>query len=113
MRERAQRGILRAHLVSPESTEVYFEITCFSDLTARDIYQRHRLELEQRFADLAIAPLEPAELASRPALSYSFTWGEGRRAAFLIEAGEEVCRILYDPVSPLNAQIFATIEWIP
>lgn len=104
--------MLRAHLVSPDSQEVYFEITCYIGLPVNAIFNAHVEELVNKFILLAVTPLETAELAARPAYVYEFGWKEGTRVAFLVETGPVVYRILYNPALPLNERILATIEWL-
>jgi hypothetical protein len=109
--ETERPGLLRAHLISQDSQEVYFEITRYSGLTASTVYQMHRQELEQRFAALAITPLEQGTLVSKPAQTYSFEWQQGKRLVYLVQTGQSTYRVLYNPKLPLNAQILATLEW--
>ncbi len=109
--ETERPGLLRAYLISQDSQEVYFEITRYAGISASELYRTHRQELEQRFAGLAITPLEPAELVSQAALKYAFVWEQGRRTAYLVETSQALYRLLYNPDSQLNEQILSTVEW--
>lgn len=104
--------MLRAHLVSQDSQEVYFEITCYFSLPVNAIFNAHVEELVNKFLFLVVTPLETAELASRPGYVYDFAWKEGARVAYLVESGPLVYRILYNPNLPLNLRILETTEWI-
>ncbi len=110
--EGQQDDVLRVHLVSRDSRELYFEVVKYPDLPAREEYERHRAYLEQRFDDLAITELQETSLASQPAYAYAFKWGNGERAVLLIHKDQATYRIIYDPHSPLNAQVLSTIRFI-
>jgi hypothetical protein len=111
--EEAREGVQRVHLISRDSAEVYFEVRRYADLAPLVAYERQKAELEQRFAQesFAITALQMTELASRPALSYSFTWGQKARVALLVPEAPALYRIIYDPQSDLNAQVLATVEF--
>jgi len=59
-----------------------------------------------------ITELRATTLGSLPAYIYSFQWPEKERAVILIEWESSTYRIIYDPGSPLNEQIIATIEFV-
>jgi hypothetical protein len=99
----------RVHLTSVGSPELYIEVCRFSNLTPREEYRRHRPYLEQRGGTSAVSAPRAATLAGIPALAYRFRVGERERAALAIQAGRDAYRIIYDPRSPLNAQVVATM----
>jgi hypothetical protein len=77
-----------------------------------DEYQRHKAYLEKRLAldGFAIIELTDQMLGMLPACQYSFRWDDKQRVAILIQENEVTYRIIYDPRSPINAQILSTIE---
>lgn len=110
-RETERADMMRVHLMSEGGQEIYFEITQYLNLPLGQLYMRHRQELESRFEEVVVSSLEPATLVSRSAQAYSFMWPQRQRKVFLVEFGLAVCRILFNPLSPLNEKILATIEW--
>ena len=104
--------VLRVHLVSRDSQELYFEVVEYPNLLPREEYEQHRAYLEQRFDDLAITELQETSLALLPAYAYSFKWDQGERAVLLIPKDQATYRVIYDPRSPLNAQVLSTTEFI-
>ena len=87
-------------------------MTRYEALSAQAEYQHHKQELEQRFADLTLTDLNATRLGLRRAQSCSFKWSDGERQVLLVEVDASTYRILYNPRSPLNQQIRATLEWI-
>ncbi len=110
--EGQQDDVLRVHLVSRDSRELYFEVVKYPNLLPGEEYEQHRAYLEQRFDDLAITELQETSLASQPAYAYSFKWGHGERAVLLIHKDQATYRIIYDPHSPLSPQVLSTIRFI-
>ena len=107
-----QDDVLRVHLVSRDSQELYFEVVKYPHLLPREEYEQHSAYLEQRFDDLAITELQETRLALQPAYEYAFAWGQGERAVLLIHKDQATYRVIYDPHSPLNSQVLSTIEVI-
>jgi len=70
--------------------------------------------LEKRFEldDFAITGLNETRLVLQPAYEYAFKWRQKERAVILVQKDRAVYRIIYDPHSPLNLQVLATIEFI-
>ena len=83
--EEERDGVLRVHLISRDSPEVYFEVRRYSNLAPSDEYTRHTADLSQRFArdNFAVTGLQATELAGRPALSYTFQWDQKTRVVVL------------------------------
>lgn len=101
----------RVHLLSPESPEIYFEVTNYRMLSARQVYERHCQDLQARLDGVSITPLTACRWRARPASQYAFQWDQLRRTVLLIERKEGTLRILYDPRSSLNEQILSTLDW--
>lgn len=99
----------RVHLSSPSSGELYFEASRFVGLTPQQEYGRHRPYLEQRFGEGSVTELSEATLSERPAFRYGFEWSEAERAVLLLPVADDTYRFLYDPRSPLNEEILATV----
>ena len=110
--EGQQDDVLRVHLVSRDSRELYFEVIKYPNLLPREEYEQHRAYLEQRFDDMAITELQETSLDLLPAYAYAFKWGHGERAVLLIYKDQATYRIIYDPHSPLNPQVLSTIRFI-
>jgi hypothetical protein len=105
-----QRGDAeRVHLTTPEQPDLYFEVTRFPGLAPRDEYRRHRDYLEQRFGAGSTTELAETRLGRSPAWSYAFRWDQGERSVLLLPVGQDTYRIIYDPRSPLNAEVLATV----
>ncbi len=105
-----QRGdTVRVHLTARESQELYVEIIHFPKLSPYQEYVRHRAYLEQRFGVGAITDLTEASLGRWPAWAYAFHWDQGERSVLLLPVDGDTYRIIYDPRSPLNMQVLATV----
>ena len=109
--ESEEKDIVRVHFRSKDSREVYFEITKYQDLSAQMEYQRHKENLEKRPEGFAVGDLKEIRWMSQSAYEYSIKWSQAARVARLIENENTTYRILYDPYSPLNVQIFSTLQW--
>ncbi len=110
--ETQQDGMLRVHILSPNSREVYFEVSKHNLLTAESEYQRHKEYLPNQFPGLAITELRVTRCASLPAYEYTFEWDQGTRTVILVERSDATYRILYNPRFSVNLQILSTVEWL-
>ena len=111
MIERQEAEAIRVHFTSKNSHELYFELTKYIDLSPPIEYQHHKESLEKRFDPFSISDLKEIRWMAQPAYKYSFKWKQGARIVRLIETENATYRILYDPSSPLNAQILSTLQW--
>lgn len=102
----------RVHLLSPDSPEIYFEITNYRGLSAQQAYERHGQDLRMRLDDVSITPLTACRWRGHSAFEYAFQWDQSRRTVLLIERKAGTLRILYDSRSSLNEQILATLDWM-
>jgi hypothetical protein len=113
VRETDQADFLRVHLVSNDSQEIYFEVTLYSDLPAQAGYAELEAALKSRFGkDVSISELQNATLAALPVLECAFRWPQGERRVIFVQRGKALYRLLYNPRSPLNKQILATVEFL-
>jgi hypothetical protein len=107
------RSYARVHLSSPDRSELYFEVVRFGARAPEDEYLEHRPHLEGRFGTDSVTALTETRLLGRPAWAYSFRWDEeGRpmeRAVLMLQVAGETYRIIYDPRSPLNDRVIATL----
>jgi hypothetical protein len=110
--ENQQEGMLRVHILSPKSREVYFEVSKYDSLTAESEYQRHKEFLPTQFRLLAITELKETHCASLPACEYTFEWDQGIRTVMLVERDEATYRILYNPRFSVNLEILSTVQWL-
>jgi len=104
----------RAHLISRPAREVYFEVGRYNDLSAQEEYVRHKSYLLQRFEGevFSISELQEASLGGQTAYRYVLEWSDRERVVLLAQRGNPVYRVIYDPRSPLNAQILGTLEFL-
>lgn len=110
--EAQQDGMLRVHILSPKSREVYFEVSKYDLVTAESEYQRHKEYLPKQFHPLTVTELKETLCASFPAYEYTFVWDQGTRTVILVERGGATYRILYNPRFSVNLQILSTLEWL-
>jgi hypothetical protein len=111
MAESQAKDMVRIHFTSKDSREVYFEITQYYDFSAKMEYQRHKENLEKRPEEFVVTGLKEIPWMSQRAYEYSLDWSQATRVVRLIEIGDTLYRILYDPQSPLNLRILSTIQW--
>lgn len=106
--------LIRIHLISRDSQEVYFEVTRYYTLSVQGEYRTHKVYLEQRFEaeGFAITDLTDFHLGELRAYQYSFRWDDKQRVVILTEQDQVTYRIIYDPDSPINEQILSTIELV-
>jgi hypothetical protein len=103
---------VRVHLSSEGSQELYFEVVRFRDLAPQAEYERHKVALGQRSDGVTITELSETRLNSLPAYTYSFKWPHRQRAAILIPKDQDTYRVIYDPLSPLNADILSSVALV-
>ena len=109
--ESRAEGMLRVHILSPQMRELYFEVPKYPHLPAKLEYQQHKQSLEQRFSEFNISDVKEIAWKSLSAYEYSFEWNEGLRTVILVERKDGTYRILFDPRSPLNLEVWSTLEW--
>ncbi len=101
----------RIHLSSPESSELYFELTCY--LKELDPERGRKMlvdENRQRFQNFNATPLEESSAAPVPAQSFTFSWREAARHVLFFDFNKLTYRIIFDPQSQLNHQILSTVK---
>jgi hypothetical protein len=103
---------VRVHLTSRDSRDVYVEVRQFLGLAPGDEYARHKGYLEQRFGAGATTELTATSLGRWPGWAYAFQWEQGERSVLLLPVLHDTYRIIYDPRSPLNMQVIATIALV-
>lgn len=108
--EGQREDAIRVHLSSPQSQELYFEVTRFVNLAPKEEYQRHKDFLTQQFENLSITDLEESQLETLAAQTYTFAWPEKERKVVLVQKDQATYRILYDPRSALNTEVLATLK---
>jgi hypothetical protein len=101
----------RVHLKAAGGREVYFEVTRYSNVLATQHYAEMAQYTRRRRDELAVSDLEPTRCAGRPARRFRLYRGRLEREVILIECGESLYRLLYDPRSPLNADILASVTF--
>ena len=74
------------------------------------MYEKERDSvINQRQA--TVTDLAKTTLAELPAHEYSFTWNGNERKVILVVQAEWLFRVIYDPSSPINLDIVATIRF--
>ena len=109
--ETQQAQMLRVHILSPKSREVYFEVSKYGLLTAKSAYQLHKENLTKQFHQLSITELRETHCESLPAYEYTFKWDQGTRTVILVERDNGTYRIPYNPRFSVNLQILSTLQW--
>lgn len=107
-----QGEVLRVHIRTPKSREIYFEISRYRTLPAGVEYHQHKENLKKRFPKLRMTGLTKTSLADLPAYHYSFEWEFGSRTVILVERCEALYRILFNPDHAINLQILASLRWL-
>lgn len=103
---------IRVHFTSKDSREVYFEITKYHNISAQMEYHEHKESLEKRPEGFLVSGLKEICWMSQRAYEYSIEWSQAARVVRLIEIGDSIYRVLYDPGSPLNLRILYTLKWM-
>jgi hypothetical protein len=100
---------IRLHAQSEDGREVYFEVTRHLNMPAASLYEKER-ETVINLRQAIVTDLAKTTFAELPAHEYSFTWNGNERKVVLVEHGEWLYRVIYDPRSPINLDIVATIR---
>ncbi len=101
----------RLHLVSSAGGEVYFEVAVYPVRTAREAYEALRQAMQADTPAPDVGELTACELAGRAGWQFRVRWPDRERRITLIPVGDRLCRLIFDPVSPLNEQILATVSF--
>ncbi|HEX6385487.1 MAG TPA: hypothetical protein VF177_12525 [Anaerolineae bacterium] len=110
IKEASVRGGIKAHFVSEDSQELYFEVIWYPGLAPEEGYERLKEDVEKRFEELDDSELQESRLGSLPVFAFSFSWPERERTVIFIPRRQAMYRILYDPRSPLNLHTLSTVE---
>lgn len=113
-REYAQAERRRIHFFSSEAEGVqyegvYFEITRYLDLLPQTEYEQHKAALAAQRPEVVFTPLTEHTLGGMRSFRYTFTLSDKQRAVVLIPLPDATYRLLYNPRSPLNLDILATV----
>jgi hypothetical protein len=104
--------MLRVHFLTPNTREVYFEISNYDSLPAVSEFRQHTENLKELLQTLHITELSTTHCASLPAFQYGFKCKQGVRTVILVEHGKATYRILFDPVQSVNLKILSTLRWL-
>ena len=100
---------VRVHLQSRGSNEVYAEVSHHVGATVAEVYEReHAFAVERLGAE--VEPLEKTTFAGRPAWRYAFAFDGKRRVFVLLEDGDRLVRIVYDPDSELSREVAESVR---
>jgi hypothetical protein len=103
-------GVVRAHLLTVDSDEVYVEVTRYPGTAPEQCCEQLLADIRSRFEGLTVHPLQERAFVDRRALALSFAWDAGERMALFIPCDQDTCRVIYDPRGALNSQILTTIN---
>lgn len=109
IKESHRDNISRVHLISPDSLELYFEVTSYTNLTAQEGYELLKNDVVERFMECEVSDLQKTRLNGFPAFVFSFQWPFRQRKVYFVEKESVTYRILFDPTLPLNEQILASV----
>ena len=100
----------RVHLVTRESTEVYFEVRRMVEIAPEAEYAEHAVLLAERFGQesIAVGPLVSEALAGVPAHRYEFAWGDRARSVVLLRLEATLYRVSTTGIASQRA-ILATV----
>jgi hypothetical protein len=101
---------IRVHFRSHGSEEAYFEISRHVRRTAAEVYEREQSFVTSQLEEGEASPLRASTFGMQPAQEFTIRWVGGERVVILLERQEYVYRFVYDPRSPLNHQVLATVE---
>jgi hypothetical protein len=105
--------MIRVHLSSPGSSELYFELSNYlNGLDPRTGRQNLVNENKGRFDGFKAATLKEMVVASIPAQSFTFSWQKGARQVLFFDVDPVTYRVIFDPRSKLNYQILSTFELV-
>ena len=108
-------GAVGVHLTAEGSQELYIEVVRFFHLSPGDEYTRHKAQLDQRFGAGSVTSLTQECSFGRdwPAWTYAFRGNirgnMGERSVLLLPVATDTYRVIYDPRSPLNLKVIASI----
>ncbi len=109
LKETHRDNVSRVHLTSLDSRELYFEVTCYYALTAREGYDQLKEGMQERFGECTVTELQKTRLNGSPAFVFSFQCPFIHRKVYFLEKASATYRVLYDPTLPLNEQVLASV----
>src|SRR5262249_46380545 len=106
--ETTERG-RRLHLTTADGA-IYLELVRIRGITAEAEYAGHRPALEARFGAETVGELGATDLNGMAALGYRFGGDGIERTVLLVPIDGDLCRIVTDPRSAVNARILETLR---
>lgn len=101
----------RAHLISANSEEVYFEVSRYNSHSLQDALTRFQEELLANNPDVILNPTHQTEVKGHPSHQFTAIWPTKGRLITFIQHPHALYRIIYNPRSPLNKQILASLTF--
>lgn len=102
-------GRRRAHALSEDGQEVYFELRQSREEAAEEALEDLRQDVMARFPDATFGSVEPAELMGADALALTFSFTDRVRRAVFAPFGEKLYAVVYDPRSEVNERILESL----
>lgn len=104
-------GTHRVHVYTPDRFELYFEVIAYPDFRDHaQLYQQQKEGLVAGFEDANVGSLQRANFGSFEAHDFVFSGGTITRRFLFVDSPQRSYRIVYNPLSPLNEEILATLE---
>ncbi len=103
--------MIRVHLSSLESSELYFELSNYLNGLDPSTGRNNLVnENKGRFDGFKATTLKEVVVASMPAQSFTFCWQKGARQVLFFDVDPVTYRVIFDPRSNLNHKILLTLE---
>lgn len=103
--------MLTVRVHTADRNAVYFEVSRFTDTTVDELYTGLRMRNVHPSAEMQIGELHTTRLAQQPSSTFSLRRGALVREVHLVQRGTDVYRITYEPTSPTNQQVLATLTF--
>jgi hypothetical protein len=109
--EKSSNISYRIHLLTDDSSEIYFEIGRYLTLPIKEAVNLFQTELKATNSEVDTSPVEATTFAAKPAYRLTARWPEKERSITFVDLEGVVCRIIYDPASAVNQQILETLSF--
>lgn len=102
----------RIHLISDASNEVYFEVGYYPTLSLAEAMTHFKQELVAQTQEVVIGEAVDIMFGAYAGCRFSVRWPEKKRVITFFVRDGATYRVIYNPASPLNGQILATLAFM-
>lgn len=102
----------RIHLISDASNEVYFEVGHYPTILLDEAMTRFKREIVAQNPEAVVGEATAMLFSSYPGYRFAIRWPEKERVIMFFVRDHIVYRVIYNPASPLNEQIAATLAFM-